>query len=115
MSLRLPRITQTLSVAETTLNVVQHEIAEDQAASLGHQAIKAEKAMEALHAHDASGADEPDTRDKLVRRAAYAVWALFIQRELMGLRDHSYIKREYRIPREVLNRMGEAGIATDPE
>ncbi|WP_029042599.1 DUF6665 family protein [Cucumibacter marinus] len=115
MSLRPPRFSQSLSAAESSLNVVQHEIAEDQAAALGHQAIRAEKAMEALHNHDASGADDPETRDRLVRKAAYAVWALFIQRELMGMRDHSYIKREYKIPGEVLNRMGEASIATDPD
>jgi hypothetical protein len=34
------------------------------------------------------------------------VWKYFIQRELCGLRDQRDVIREYRIPNEVLMRLG---------
>ena len=47
-----------------------------------------------------------DARERLLREAAQAVYAYFIQRELCGLRRHAEVIREYSIPREVLVRLG---------
>ena len=46
------------------------------------------------------------SRAALVRAAAEAVYAYFVQRELCGLRRHDDVIREYGIPREVLVQAG---------
>jgi hypothetical protein len=84
---------------------VETEIAGEKASALGHHGRLAEKAVAALHAYDA--APEPGVeRLVLVKAAAREVWKYFIQRELCGLRDQSDVIREYRIPQEVLTRLG---------
>ncbi|WP_367161450.1 DUF6665 family protein, partial [Mesorhizobium sp.] len=45
-------------------------------------------------------------RNRLLKEAAAAVHAYFIQRELCGLRKHDAVIREYDIPRAVLVRLG---------
>ncbi|TIV55267.1 MAG: hypothetical protein E5V86_27500, partial [Mesorhizobium sp.] len=49
---------------------------------------------------------EGDQRNRLLKEAAAAVHAYFIQRELCGLRKHDAVIREYNIPRAVLVRLG---------
>ena len=58
--------------------------------------------MPALKAHE--GDDEEHTR--LLKAAAEAVYAYFIQRELCGMRRHQGVIREYQIPNQVLARLG---------
>ena len=48
----------------------------------------------------------PASARSLLKRAAEAVYAYFIQRELCGMRRHQDVIREYRIPNEVLVRLG---------
>jgi hypothetical protein len=43
----------------------------------------------------------------LLDGAADLVWALMIQRELCGLRNWDAVVKDYAIPREVLNRIGQ--------
>ena len=43
---------------------------------------------------------------EMVKAAAREVWKYFIQRELCGVRDQRDVIREYRIPQEVLMRLG---------
>ena len=84
---------------------VETEIVGEKASSLGHHGRQAQKAVAALHAYDAApqaGVDRP----ALVRTAAREVWKYFVQRELCGLRDQRDVIREYRIPNEVLIRLG---------
>lgn len=84
---------------------VENEIIAEKASALGHHGRLAEKAVAALHAFDA--APEPGVeRMTLVKAAAREVWKYFIQRELCGLRDQRDVIREYRIPQEVLVRLG---------
>jgi hypothetical protein len=89
-------------LAETTLGAVDQEILAEKAISLGNAGRKVEKSLEKLRAH--VGKDE--ARAALVRSAADAVYAYFVQRELCGLRRHDDIIRDYAIPREVLVRLG---------
>ena len=42
----------------------------------------------------------------MLKRAAEAVYAYFIQRELCGMRRHQDVIREYQIPNAVLVRLG---------
>jgi hypothetical protein len=84
---------------------IEHEIAGEKASALGHHGRQVEKAMAALQAFDAS--PEPGVeRLTLVKTAAREVWKYFIQRELCGMRDHRGVIGEYRIPAEVLVRLG---------
>jgi hypothetical protein len=105
MSLRLPgSITIERASAATGLQPVEVEILGEMAHSLGEAGKKAEKAVAALNAHDASA--DPAGRTALLKTAAVAVHAYFIQRELCGLRRHDDVIREMGISRAVLVRLG---------
>lgn len=86
---------------EAAHEALQHEILAEKAASLG----RAERRMEAALASLAR-TPEGDGGEDLVKAAAEAVYAYFVQRELNGFRRHEEIVREHRIPRRVLVRLG---------
>ena len=44
---------------------------------------------------------------QLLSEARYAVWAYFVQRELIGFRRHADVIRDLDIPQVVLNGLGE--------
>lgn len=83
-------------------NPLDYEILGEKAAALGRAGGKAETCVARLNRTDPEDAERP----RLLREAADAVYAYFIQRELCGLRRHDEIIREWRIPREVLVRLG---------
>jgi hypothetical protein len=83
-------------------NALEYDIFAEKASALGRAGERAEQILARLKAHDG----DHETRLKLVREAARAVYAYFIQRELCGFRRHDDIIREYAIPREVLVRLG---------
>jgi hypothetical protein len=85
-----------------TLSPLDHEIMGEKAAALGRAGEKVELCLKRLRACE-PGADD---RALLLRQAAQAVYAYFIQRELCGLRRHRDVIREYAIPDEVLARLG---------
>jgi hypothetical protein len=95
-------------------NVLEYEIAQEQAAALGRLGRALEAALTHLAAHDAAaeasgGAASPrrkGARVELLEAAGYALWCFIIQREACGLRDQAAVVREYRVPAEVRNRMG---------
>ncbi len=86
---------------DTGLSMMEVEMQAEAATSLGHHGRKTEAALKAL-----AEADD-ENRDAAIRKASREVWAYFIQRELMGMRDHRLIIREMGIPDIVLKRMGE--------
>lgn len=99
-SLRMPQsLTKRLGV-ETGEAVLRYELLQEQAASLGRQGARLEKALAALRAADETG------RPAALTAAADAAWCFFVQREVMGLRDRAAVIARYAIPREVLNRVG---------
>lgn len=79
---------------------LRYELLEEQAASLGRMGAKLEQALAALRGHAG------DDRASVVKAAADAAWCFFVQREVMGLRDHAAVVAQYDIPREVLVRIG---------
>jgi hypothetical protein len=103
MSVRMPSNFGRASAPESGLDVLGHEILAEKAAALGRAGQKVEETLARLHdnADDAS-------RPRLLKEAAVAVHAYFIQRELCGLRKHDAVIREYNIPRAVLVRLGAA-------
>jgi hypothetical protein len=99
-SVRPPSILSNRS--EQTLNVLEYELLAEKAAALGRSGDRAGEALARLNAYHG----DADQRRVLLKAAAEAVYAYFIQRELCGLRKHDDAIRDYAIPREVLVRLG---------
>lgn len=103
MSLRPPGA----SSRKPQIDAFDYEIAQEQAAALGRLGRALEGALAALADYDNTQAKTPSpARDRLVQQAGYALWCFIIQREASGLRDQRSIMRDYRVSREVQNRMG---------
>ncbi|KQZ14270.1 hypothetical protein ASD44_09460 [Mesorhizobium sp. Root554] len=112
MSFRPPSNLSGASASEVAFDALGHEILAEKAAALGSAGRKAEKCLTRLQEHDGADAgssakEERDAvRNRLLKEAADAVYAWFIQRELCGFRRHEGVIREFGIPREVLIRLG---------
>ncbi len=96
------KLAQLAASPELLTNALDHEAAQEAAASLGHTGRRVELALNGLRRADADEADY----EKLLSKAAVAVHHYFIQREIMGMRRHNGVIREYDIPRQVLVRLG---------
>jgi hypothetical protein len=72
----------------------------EQAAALAQSGRRVEATLAAL-----SEAGEGE-RSLALKAAADAVYGFFIQREIIGMRDHRGVIDHYAIPREVLARLG---------
>jgi Family of unknown function (DUF6665) len=109
MTVRPPLTFATRQDIATGWDVLGHEVAQQKAQTLGTLSTQVEHALARLRAFDAGAPNsvlEPQ-RSALVNDAADRVWALMIQRELCGLRQWDAAVKEYGIPREVLNRVGQ--------
>ncbi len=102
MSLRRPGGQDWQDAMRRGISPIEIEIAAEMASALGRAGDKVERTLAALKAH-AGGQPE---RPVLVKEAAEAVYAYFIQREICGMRRHQDVIREYAIPNEVLVRLG---------
>ncbi len=107
MTVRPPRNFSQAGLAETGFNVLEYELMAERASALGRTGSTAEAALAALAKGESSGGAEAD-HEKLVQAAADAVWALFIQREICGLRNGRDVVARYGIPNKVLVRLGAA-------
>lgn len=103
MSLRLPQSLQRGRQYETGESVLHGEIASEKASTLGRAGKAVEDALNRLQ-DPVLLADLG--REVLLKEAAEAVWTFFIQRDVVGLRDHSTVIGDYQIPRAVLVRIG---------
>ncbi|MCA3741004.1 DUF6665 family protein [Phenylobacterium sp.] len=104
MSLRPPRLGQvSVPGRDTGLSVLEAEMMSEAAAALGRAGTRAEAALARLTDPEAL---EREGRDALLKAAAEAVWALFIQREACGMRDQKPVIADLGIPRAVLVRLG---------
>lgn len=77
---------------------IEHEIMAERASSLGAAEARVVKTIAAL------GTATPDPA--ALAEAQQAVWAYFVQRELIGFRRHADVIRELGIPQSVLNGLG---------
>lgn len=91
--------------SNAAFNVLQFDMLGEMAASLGLHGERVERAIAALRAFDEAGG-EGEERLTLLRAAAQEVWAYFVQREVCGFRNNSDAVAQYRIPGEVLARLG---------
>jgi len=102
---RLPGSKSGSALRHAAAEQVDQEILEEKAASLTRAGRRVEAALTALRAFDA-GERPGAQRSELLDEAARAVWAMLIQRELCGLRDEKRTIELYRIPRDVMVRVG---------
>jgi hypothetical protein len=100
MAVRMPSNFGRSGHGDDAPDVLGLEILAEKAASLGRAGERVEAALARLRK---GGAEE---RAVLLKAAAEAVHAYFIQRELCGLRRHDAAIREYDIPKAVLARLG---------
>lgn len=101
MAVRVPQALAPKSAADSPL-AIDIDILAEKATALGRAGEKVEKRLARLR----DGAWEGAEREQLLKAAAEAVHAYFIQRELCGMRRHEAVIREYAIPRAVLARLG---------
>ena len=108
MAVRIPQSLSTGLQPEMGWSVLDYELREQKAHTLGTLSGQVEQALAALRAFDAGahGTDREHRRRALLDDAADLVWAFMIQRELCGLRNWDAVVKDYGIPREVLNRVG---------
>ncbi|MCW5722421.1 MAG: hypothetical protein KIS86_14875 [Devosia sp.] len=78
---------------------LEHEIAAERASSLG---AAEQRVITALSALAMAGAD----RKAALAKAQNAVWAYFVQRELIGFRRHAEVIGDLGIPGDVLAGLG---------
>jgi hypothetical protein len=96
----------------TPVDVLDYEIAQEQAAALGRMGRALEEALARLRAFDAAHprSGEPalaqQARRTLVTEAGHALWMFVVQREACGLRDSRTVMRDYNVPGEVQQCMG---------
>ena len=100
MSLRPPSHYQQNPSGKAPLNVLEYELMAERADSLGRAGQRAEAALQRLK--EAT----PETREDLTDAAAAEVYALFIQREICGLRNTRDVIARYGIPGAVVARLG---------
>ena len=97
----------------TGWDVLQYEIREEQAATIGRLAGDLRDALDALDTFNrraSSGKTAADRRDpqraRLVDAAAYALWNFVVQRECSGFRGTEQVLEDYAVPVEVRAKMG---------
>jgi hypothetical protein len=97
----------------TGLDVLEYEIRQEQAATIGRLARELRDALDALETFNRqassaeAGADSRDPqRARLVDAAAYALWNFIVQRECSGFRGTEQVLKDYAVPVEVHAKMG---------
>lgn len=108
MSLRPPSHYQHNPSGKSPLNILEYELMAERADALGRAGLRAEAALQRLK--EAT----PDNREHLLDAAAAEVYAMFIQREMCGLRNGRDVIARYGIPGAVVARLGVTRKKPDP-
>ena len=95
-----------LNLLSSGYATLQYEIAEERASALGRLGRRLEAALTALAACPRTANTDRKIRDSLVEQAGYALWLLVVQREACGLNNTAHVLQVYRVPNEVVARMG---------
>lgn len=108
MSVRPPNLRKAKAPVESGASVLDGEIMAEMASSLGRAGRALEAALSRLDAlpENPDPTDEGDRREALLQDAATKAWALIIQYELCGLSSQKNLVQRYRIPAEVVARLG---------
>jgi hypothetical protein len=93
---------------------LQYEVAEERASALARLGQRLEDALTALAACPRTANTDRTIRNRLVEQAGYALWLFVVQREAIGLNKIDHVIQVYRVPNEVIARMGPLAVP-DPE
>ena len=110
MSLRPPSHYQQSPSGKSPLNILEYEMMAERADALGRAGLRAEAALQRLR----DAAPEAD-REDLTDAAATEVYAMFIQREMCGLKNGRDVIARYGIPGAVIARLGVSRKKPDPD
>ena len=94
---------------------LQYEIAEERASALARLGQRLEDALTALAACPRTADTDRTIRNRLVEQAGYALWLFVVQREAVGLHKIDHVIQIYRVPNEVIARMGPLASTHDRE
>jgi hypothetical protein len=84
-----------------------HVLRQEASYSLGIAGRRLREAVAALHRFDSGGpAPASRERSRLLLNAAHALSACVIQREALGLKDHTMLRAEYSVTPEIWHSMG---------
>jgi hypothetical protein len=106
-ALRLPQHLAEPAHVDSGEAHLKFELLEEIDAAVGHTERSVERTLRALRDHDADQRD-PEDRQALLDAAVEAVWRLVVQHEACDCIDHAELVRRYRIPAEVMARIGSA-------
>jgi hypothetical protein len=97
----------------TPADLLDYEIVQEQASTLGRMGRALEAALAKLREFDSGSpassvppVERQAQRAALVAAAGHALWMFVVQREACGLRDSRTVMRDYKVPAEVQHRMG---------
>jgi hypothetical protein len=106
----------------TGLDVLEYEVRQEQAATIGRLARELRDALDALDTFDSragSGKTAADSSDpqraRLVDSAAYALWNFVVQRECSGFCCTEQVLKDYAVPVEVRAKMGAQRVDPLPQ
>jgi hypothetical protein len=89
---------------------LEYEIAQERASALGRLGRRLDAALTALAGCPRTANSNRKIRDGLVDEAGYALWLLAVQREACGLNNLAHLLQVYRVPNEVVARMGPLAV-----
>ena len=95
--------------AERFYQALLYEIRKEQAASLGRAGERLSKALARYRMRTSTNDPlEPSEQESLIAAVTSNVWALAVQRELMGLHHDNlaWIADVYEVPEEIRRRLG---------
>jgi hypothetical protein len=104
-ALRLPQHLAEPAHVDSGEAYLKFELLEEIDAAVGHTERDVERALRALRDHDSDQRD-PEDRQALLDAAVEAVWKLIVQHEACDCSDHRELVTRYRIPSEVMSRIG---------
>jgi hypothetical protein len=104
MSLRMPGSLSAKTPMERGASFLDAELQVEKGASLGRAGRAVIEALETLSAIEAGAI--PGSRREQVDVAAGLVWELIVQQEACGIRNPQMTYREYKVPRDVIARVG---------
>ena len=97
----------------TAHDVLEYELREEQAATIGRLARELRQALDALDTFDketgagrAPGEECDPQRARLVETAGYALWNFVVQRECSGFHETELVLKDYAVPAEERAKMG---------
>ena len=105
-ALRLPQHLGESTHVDSGEAHLRFELLADIDGAVGQAERRVQTAIQALRDYDISGVGDMRARRLLLEVAVEAVWRLVVQHEACDLTDHSGLIARYRVPAEVLVRIG---------